>query len=111
MRFHIAHWVAALVLAVLPAGSALPHTHADANGRPVSWYPHECCHDGDCRPVVNVRRAPHGLWLTTIDGNTVLVGPDDRRLPSADARWHICINADIELQTDKIVCVFEPSSS
>ena len=49
--------------------------------------------------------------MTTVDGYTVLVGPDDRRLPSADAPWHICINADFELQTDKVVCVFEPSSS
>ena len=98
------------LLLILQSADGNTHTHSDPAGT-VSWYPHECCHDGDCRPVTQVQRAPHGLWMTTVDGATVLVGPSDRRLPSGDARWHVCINADIELQTDKIICVFEPSNS
>lgn len=98
----------ALVLA--PAPNLGAHTHSGPDG-PVSWYPNECCNDGDCRAVSRVQKAPHGLWLITDDGITVLIGPRDRRRPSQDARWHICIRPDIELQTDRIVCIFEPASS
>jgi hypothetical protein len=98
---------------VLGCWASLPtvvqaHTHSNADGSTVSWYPHDCCDDGDCRPVANVVRAPHGLWMTTVDGLTVLVGPSNRRLPSRDLRWHVCINQDIEAVPDTIRCVFEP---
>jgi hypothetical protein len=110
MQFFQRFIVLTALLLALQSADAATHTLAGPGGT-VSWYPHECCHDGDCRPVAQVRRAPNGLWMTTVDGATVLVGPDDRRLPSGDARWHVCINADIELQTDKVICVFEPSNS
>lgn len=90
---------------------AWAHSHKSPDGRTTSWYPHECCHDGDCRPVTSIRPAPHGLWMTTVDGQTVLVGPDNRRLPSRDTRWHVCINPDIEAVPDTIRCVFEPPDS
>ena len=98
------------MLAVLPGSHTQAHKHAGPGGT-VSWYPHECCHDGDCRPVVKVVRAPHGLWMTTVDGQTVLVGPNNRRLPSRDVRWHVCINNDVEAVPDTIRCVFEPPGS
>jgi hypothetical protein len=102
--------ISALVLSASPdiAGA---HSHKNADGTTVSWYPTECCHDGDCRPVAKIVRAPHGLWMTTVDGNTVLVGPNNRRLPSRDLRWHVCINQDIEATPDAIRCVFEPPDS
>lgn len=87
------------------------HTHKNPDGTTVSWYPIDCCHDGDCRPVAKIVRAPHGLWMTTVDGQTVLVGPNNRRLPSRDLRWHVCINHDIEAVPDTIRCVFEPPDS
>jgi len=93
------------------SGGADAHSHKNPDGTTTSWYPMECCHDGDCRPVVKIVRAPHGLWMTTVDGNTVLVGPSNRRLPSRDQRWHICINNDIEAVPDTIRCVFEPPDS
>ena len=100
-------------LAALSASShvALTHTPKNADGTTVSWYPHDCCHDGDCRPVSRIVRAPQGLWLTTVDNQTVLVGPSDRRLPSRDMRWHVCINQDIEPVADTVRCVFEPPDS
>jgi hypothetical protein len=100
--------LAMLALAVAPNLSA--HTHKGPDGS-VDWYPHDCCHDQDCRPVTRVLQAPQGLWLTTDDGVTVLIGPKDQRRPSQDARWHICISPDIELQTDRIICIFEPAHS
>jgi len=90
--------------------SAKGHTHVNADGTKVSWYPMECCHNGDCRPVATIQRAVNGLWMTTVDGLTVLVGPNDRRRASRDMRWHICVGAD-DTATPKIRCIFEPPNS
>jgi hypothetical protein len=96
-------------LLVLPA-PAKTHTHVDPDGSAVAWYPWECCHDRDCRPVATVRIAPQGLWMTTVDGFTVLVGDDEERRPSHDMRWHVCFNEDI-MHNTIIQCVFESPSS
>ena len=61
--------------------------------------------------VMTATAAPQGLWMTTVDNQTVLIGPNDRRLPSRDMRWHVCINHDIEAVPDTIRCVFEPPDS
>ena len=96
------------MLLALPSGQS--HTPIDPDGSTVSWYPHECCHDGDYQPVVSVQSAVNGLWMRTADGQTVLVGPRDARRSSKDMRWHVCIAPD-ETDTPKIRCVFEPPSS
>jgi hypothetical protein len=51
--------------------------------------------------------------MTTVDGFTVLIGPNQSRRPSQDMRWHVCIGRDdIEpTTTSTIVCVFEPAHS
>ena len=113
-RSAIAGAVSLGVLAVAVSSSpnvADAHSHKNPDGTTTSWYPMECCHDGDCRPVSRIVRAPHGLWLTTVDNQTVLIGPNDRRLPSRDMRWHVCINHDIETVPDTVRCVFEPPDS
>jgi len=89
---------------------AFPHTHVDSDGRTVTWYPPECCNNHDCRPVAAVRRANQGLWMTTVDGSTVLIGADQERRPSRDMRWHICLSEDIHHNT-VVQCVFEPPSA
>jgi len=97
--------------AVVPI-AAKSHTHVDPDGAAVSWYPKECCDDGDCRPVVGAKRTTRGVWLTTVDGYTVLVGPNDVRLPSRDARWHICVGPiDVVSLVPTITCIFEPAGS
>jgi hypothetical protein len=101
----------ATLLVLLPAIPAEAHEHVNADGSRVSWYPKECCNDGDCRPVATVKKAPHGLWLTTVDGQTVLIGPRDQRRPSGDFRWHICIGADDVDNAIKIFCIFEPATN
>jgi hypothetical protein len=88
---------------------AWAHTHADAGGT-VSWYPADCCHDGDCRPVAEINHASHGIWFTTIDGITILTDTHAERRPSKDMRWHICIGID-DTQTMFVRCIFEPSGS
>jgi hypothetical protein len=105
--------VAALGVMLLgvSADAARTHTHENADGSAVSWYPRECCHDGDCRPVSHIVRAPQGLWMTTVDNQTVLVGPSDRRLPSRDMRWHLCITYDVEAESNLVRCIFEPPDS
>ena len=57
--------------------------------------------------------ARNGLWLTTVDGFTVLIGPNQARRPSQDTRWHVCLGGD-DLDpsaTETITCVFEPPHS
>ena len=105
---------AAIVLAVVvSAPPAVPHTHVDGDGTVVNWYPPECCHDRDCRPVASIQSARNGLWMTTVDGFTVLIGPNQSRRLSRDMRWHVCIGRDdVEpTTTPTIVCVFEPPHS
>ena len=94
------------------AAPANPHTHVDSDGRAVNWYPKECCNDRDCRPVVSIKAAPNGWWMTTGDGQTVLIGPSDARRPSLDARWHICSGpGEMDDAGPQIICVFEPANS
>jgi hypothetical protein len=85
------------------------HTHHDPDGSTVDWYPQECCGEGDCRPVATLKSAPQGLWLTTVDGQTVLIGPRDQRRPSGDARWHVCLVAGERDYPPQVACIFEPS--
>ena len=103
---------AAIIAILLASPSAKSHTHVDPDGLSVSWYPHECCHDGDCRPVASIKPASNGLWMTTTDGFTVLIGPSDRRRLSKDMRWHICVGPDdIDNTTPRITCIFEPPNT
>jgi hypothetical protein len=106
--------LAAIACAVVAyAPPAAPHTHTDTDGTAVNWYPLECCHNRDCRPVASVQPANNGLWMTTVDGFTILIGPNQSRRPSQDMRWHVCIGrADVDpTNTSTIVCVFEPPHS
>jgi hypothetical protein len=90
--------------------SAVGHTHLEPDGTAISWYPRECCHDRDCRPVVQIQAVGAGLWMTTDDGQTVLIGPDEERRPSLDLRWHVCLARD---HSGGVIvqCVFQPPSS
>jgi hypothetical protein len=99
---------AGLMALTLPAST---HTHLEADGSAITWYPIECCHSGDCRPVASIRPAANGLWMTTVDGATVLVGPRDKLRPSRDLRWHICLGpGDID-GSPRVRCIFTPPNS
>lgn len=111
-----AHRVAGLVLAgaslamIASADTARTHTHANKDGTTISWYPVECCHDGDCRPVASINRTRQGLWMTTVDGYKILADPREQRRPSRDLHWHICVGTD-DTETPIVRCIFEPSNS
>jgi hypothetical protein len=112
LRFNRAIRIGLAAAFIAFAFPANPHTHVEPDGNAISWYPKECCHDGDCRPVASIKPAYNGLWMTTVDGHTVLIGPNHERRSSRDMRWHICIGLDdIDNQTPRITCIFEPSNS
>ena len=101
----IAMWLA---LGAIPQ-RAVSHHPLDPDGKSVTWYPHECCHDHDCQPVASVRETPEGLWMTLVDGASLLISRDEPRRSSRDMRWHICLGTaghkDVVVQ-----CLFEPPS-
>jgi hypothetical protein len=101
--------LAAILSMIMPARS---HIHVDPDGQQVTWYPFECCHDHDCRPVAAINSAPRGLWMTTVDGLRVLVDPRDQRRPSLDQRWHVCMGpGEMDDAGPQIYCIFEPPNS
>jgi|SRR5688572_24488693 hypothetical protein len=91
------------------AHQAKSHAPLDPDGKVVTWYSHECCHDHDCQPVAAVRETPEGLWMTMTDGASLLISRDEPRRSSRDMRWHICLGTagskDVVVQ-----CLFEPPS-
>ena len=112
LRKSLGYILAVLAPVVLAVGHARPHTHVEPDGSRISWYPHECCHDGDCRPVANLAQASGGVWMTTVDGYTIFAAAALKRQLSRDMRWHVCIGRDeVDEQTPKITCIFEPPSS
>jgi hypothetical protein len=106
MRHLSALLLVAGAVASLP--SAVAHVHHGSDGSAVSWYPSECCHDGDCHPVARMQIRPDGLLMTTDDGTTILVNPLKVRRPSLDGRWHVCFGA---AEVHDVNCIFEPLNS
>src|SRR5262245_41465671 len=78
------------------------------------WYPHECCHGGDCAPVDNVTRivtaasGQTGLILTSKLG-TALLPPNFPVRESKDHRMHVCMRPSLYGGMG-ITCVFMPPS-
>jgi hypothetical protein len=107
---HILMAVTAAIGALMIAcAMSWAHSHIDERGI-VSWYPVECCHDGECRPAERLKIAAGGEWFRTTDGITILADWRAERRPSKDNRWHICIGAD-DTEVPFVRCIFEPSSS
>src|SRR5262245_45901616 len=78
------------------------------------WYPHECCHGGDCAPVDSVTRivmAASGetrLRLTSKLG-TALLPPNFPVRESKDHRMHVCMRPSLYGGMG-VTCVFMPPS-
>jgi hypothetical protein len=74
------------------------------------WYPHDCCHGGDCATVDNVTRiVPAGggetrLVLTSKHG-TAILPPDFPLRESKDHRMHVCMRPSLYGGMG-ITCVF-----
>ena len=57
-----------------------------------SWYPQDCCHDGDCAPVKSIEYLADGFMrITTENGRSALFHKILPRQPSQDERMHACI--------------------
>ncbi|HWL20763.1 MAG TPA: hypothetical protein VNS33_13910 [Bradyrhizobium sp.] len=97
-----------MVAGIAPLSPAGAHVHHSADGSAISWYPRDCCHDGDCHPVLRVQSASGGLLMTTEDGVTLFVNAATSRRPSRDSRWHVCFGAG---EDPSVFCVFEPPNS
>jgi hypothetical protein len=78
-----------------------------------SWYPPECCSEGDCRPVpcaglnVETKRSGHGesyVVITYTEAGKVYSMMRDKEKPSPDAFCHACFQRG----TFNMRCVFTP---
>src|ERR1044072_9065335 len=88
--------------------AARAHVHHGADGTSVDWYPQDCCHDRDCRPVSRIRTLSDGFLMTTEDGTTLFVNATRWRRPSQDNRWHVCFGAGA---APEVHCVFAPPNA
>jgi hypothetical protein len=71
-----------------------------------SWYPRECCGDGDCAPADSVVHQDDGSWLVTAHGMVAVIPrdyPNWRRSP--DAAVHVCIRK-MRSGAEYVVCAF-----
>jgi len=72
-----------------------------------SWYPNECCHENDCKPIPCAE-------LTYKDDDVLW---DHHAYPrrfvqlSPDGACHICINKPPALDVPGIICVFVPKAT
>jgi hypothetical protein len=87
--------------------------HAPARAH--SWYPKECCHDGDCAPVDSITRfvpaaGGQALLIVTSKHGTALVPEDFPVRESGDGRMHVCmVRSDTDPFSDiGVVCLFAP---
>jgi hypothetical protein len=95
-----------MMIACIAAARA--HVHHSPDGSSVNWYPQDCCHDRDCRPVSRIRPLSDGFLMTMEDGTTLFVNAMRWRRPSQDSRWHVCF---IMGEEPVIQCVFAPPDS
>ena len=97
--------LATCIAAAIPANA---HIHHSSDGTAVSWYPRDCCDDGDCHPISRIITVADGFLMTTEDGATLFVNSRSTRRQSLDNRWHICFGSR---ENPAIRCIFEPPSS
>ena len=100
-------------LAALTLAGSLSCSSADAH----SWYPKECCSDGDCAPVESISLFASAvnpstqLLVKSRHGTAILEGNFPVR-ESQDGRMHVCMRHS---ETDpfgdiSIACFFAPAS-
>jgi hypothetical protein len=87
---------AAIVLASISA--------AEAHSR----YPHNCCHDNDCKPM------PCNELIQTRDGLTwrgLVYFADHMVKPSQDQFCYVCVKEQVDMMPYVPLCVFVPPTS
>jgi hypothetical protein len=94
-----------LVAAGLLAGAGMvfpAHTH--------SWYPRECCSDGDCMPADGIERDARGDMQVIVGRRRIWVPDGFAVRPSADHQIHICFHVD-DYKFLMPLCLFMPAQS
>lgn len=103
---HASKTSTALVILVLVPGLAF----SPLQGLGHSWYPHDCCHDQDCRPADSVNKDHRGDWSVQVSGIRIWVPKHFDIRASPDDRAHICYRKDEELGYLPL-CLFLPPES
>jgi hypothetical protein len=88
-------------LAAAAAAAALITTAAGAH----SWYPHECCHDNDCRPAPCEEMKDTRYDLTW---RGVVVFPEPMVRASPDGLCQVCVKEYPDFVPYVPLCVFVP---
>ena len=91
--------IACAALTLAPAGAA---AH--------SWYPHDCCHDNDCKPADAVETDRNGDWSVRVGSLRIWVPKIMQVRASPDKRAHICYRQDKEFGYMPL-CLFLPTGS
>jgi hypothetical protein len=78
------------------------------------WYPHDCCHGGDCAAVDQVTRIASAggdetQFVLTSRHGTAILAPDFPLRESKDHRMHVCMRPSLYGGMG-VICVFMPSS-
>jgi hypothetical protein len=95
-----------LVLAMLAGDSVPAQSH--------SWYPQECCSNGDCTQADGIATDARGVRVIKVGHRQIGVPRDFPVRPSPDERIHICFRV-ISTPEDGVFvmpyCVFLPAPS
>ena len=75
-----------------------------------SWYPHDCCHDNDCKPVPCAELSYHDqdvVWRKYIYFSRAMIRD------SKDGSCHVCIKEGLgaSILPYLLLCVFVPKAT
>jgi hypothetical protein len=82
-------------------------TMADAH----SWYPQDCCSDGDCTAVDAIEHPVGEDMIAVVGSHRIPIPKSIVPRVSPDGRMHVCFREDPYLRIDIPVCVFLPPES
>ncbi|MGE3915683.1 MAG: hypothetical protein AB7F78_08295 [Hyphomicrobiaceae bacterium] len=81
---------------------------APVRARAHSWYPHDCCHDRDCKPADSIEVDERGDFEVRVGNDRVWVPKSFAIRPSQDSRIHICYREEGEPTFLMPFCLFLP---
>jgi hypothetical protein len=84
------------------------------SARAHDWYPRECCHDGDCAVVTELKYLSGGTLKVTTTRGTVEVSRDFPIRPSLDRNAHACLaygEHDLPDGGWRLMCLFLPTGA
>ena len=73
-----------------------------------SWYPKECCHDNDCRPVSCAELTATNLGLMW---RGMVIFNEIQTRDSPDQLCHVCVKSQTGYMPYLPICVFVPHAT